>query len=73
MASKNIQQYRVTEGDMLDHICFRYYGENAVGALEQVLAANPGLASHGPKLPAGMVVNLPELEKEETSTIVLWG
>lgn len=73
MAESNTRQYRVSQGDMLDHICFRYYGASAVGALEQVLKANPGLSAYGAKLPMGLVIDLPELEKEDASPIVLWG
>jgi phage tail protein X len=53
-------QYRTKEGDMLDRICWKHYGQEA-GTVELVLTANPGLAAHGPKLPGGMLINLPEI------------
>ena len=51
--------YRSQAGDVLDHICWRHYGREAPVAA--VLAANPGLAAHGPVLPAGIVIALPPL------------
>ena len=43
-------QYRTKEGDMLDWICWKHYGQES-GTVELVLTANPGLAANGPKLP----------------------
>lgn len=53
--------YTCIEGDMVDAICLAYYRESA-GYTEAVLAANPGLASIGPRLPAGTVVLLPDIQ-----------
>ncbi|MBA1289185.1 tail protein X [Pseudomonas japonica] len=47
------------QGDTLDALCWRAYGRTA-GVVEAVLAANPGLAGHGPVLPHGTPVRLPE-------------
>ena len=45
---------------MLDDICWRFYGRQAI-AVEAVLDANPGLAARGPRYPAGVAVQLIEL------------
>ena len=54
--------YRTLDGDMLDDLCWRYYGRQS-GAVEAVLdaAANRGLADYGPRLPAGVTVALIDL------------
>ena len=66
-------QYRTRDGDMLDAICHQVYGRSG-GHTERVLAANPGLADHGPILPAGVVIELPEITPPEPvrSTVRLW-
>lgn len=48
------------DGDMLDEACWRYYGRQG-GAVEAVLAANPGLAARGAVYPAGQPIALPDL------------
>lgn len=58
--------------DTVDAICWRHYGRTD-GAVEAVLEANPGLASHGPFLPLGTPVTLPELPPPAVKpTINLW-
>jgi len=52
-------KYRTRDDDVLDRICWRHYGRE--DALVRVLDANPGLADRGPVLPAGLVIELPEL------------
>jgi phage tail protein X len=47
-------------GEVVDQVCRRAYGQEA-GHVEAVLAANPGLASRPKRLPAGLVILLPEL------------
>lgn len=65
-------QYRTTTGDMLDAICHQFY-DGRPGATETVLNANPGLAKHGAILPAGLVLELPDLGPAETvAHVSLW-
>ncbi|WP_028588363.1 tail protein X [Desulfocurvus vexinensis] len=65
-------RYVTKDGDMLDWICWRHYGDRP-GAVEAVLDANPGLADAGPTLPVGMVLTLPELGTSEAAQPVrLW-
>jgi phage tail protein X len=56
-------QYRTSDGDMVDRICWKHYGRTA-GTVEAVLEANPGLAARGPVLPAGVIINLPDIVPE---------
>jgi len=64
--------YRTSDGDMLDWICSKHYGRTS-GAVETVLAANPGLADLGPVYEAGTLILLPELPAAELSAAVkLW-
>lgn len=65
--------YRTIDGDVIDAVCRRYYGREA-GAVEAVLEANPGLAELGPVLPAGTLVELPDLPTplETIETVKLW-
>lgn len=64
---------RAHQGDTLDAICWRYYGRTA-GVVEQVLEANPGLASLGPVLPIGTEVSMPAAPVQATQRDVvnLW-
>jgi phage tail protein X len=64
--------YTTKTGDMLDKVCWDYYGARA-GAYEKVLAANPTLARRGPVLPAGLVLVMPDIPaQEQAGTISLW-
>lgn len=65
--------YLTSQGDMLDAICRQHYGSR-LGAAEAVLEANPGLADRGPLLPAGVLIELPDLpaESRESGAVRLW-
>lgn len=52
--------YTTVGGERLDQIAQDVYGFQ-VGAVEALLIVNPGLADLGFELPAGAVINLPEL------------
>lgn len=64
---------RATQGDTLDAICWRYYGRTA-GVVEQVLEANPGLASLGPVLPMGTLIRMPAVATQaaQRDVVNLW-
>lgn len=65
---------RVTtrDGDMIDQLALKAYGRTE-GATEAVLAANPHLAGLPSRLPAGVVVVLPELAPAAVKgTVRLW-
>lgn len=52
------RQIRARQGDTLDAILYRAYGQTA-GITESTLALNHHLASSGPILPEGTPVTLP--------------
>jgi phage tail protein X len=52
---------RAQQNDTVDALCWRHYGRTA-GVTEAVLEANPGLADHGPTLPQGLPVQMPEAQ-----------
>ena len=66
-------EYRTKEGDMIDSICYRYYGSQS-GAVELVLAANQNLSRQGEQLPAGVIIILPDLpnQTKDITPIRLW-
>ncbi|QSB03232.1 tail protein X [Methylomonas sp. EFPC1] len=65
-------QYRSKAGDVLDAICYKHYAARP-GATEAVLEANRGLADIGPVLPAGVIIELPELAPvAPAATVRLW-
>ncbi len=48
------------QGDTIDALCHRHLGSTD-GLVEQVLALNYGISLHGPILPMGIVVVLPDV------------
>lgn len=65
--------YMTTQGEMIDAICRRVYGDES-GYVEQVLEANPGLAALPVLLPAGTKIVLPQIPKasEAVPVVSLW-
>ena len=65
--------YTSRDGEVIENIRWRFYGRKA-GAVEAVLAANPGLAGQGPVLPAVAEIHLPDLTRplETIPTVKLW-
>ncbi|WCR54454.1 MAG: hypothetical protein PG981_001476 [Wolbachia endosymbiont of Ctenocephalides orientis wCori] len=61
--------YLTKENEMLDEICWRYYGYSS-GAVEEVLLENPGLAEQGSFLPAGLKIKLPVVQKASQESII---
>lgn len=68
-----MQTYITKDGDTADYIAWKYYGNQDAGTVETLLVANKGLADRGPVLPAGLVINLPEITTPATTQgIKLW-
>ena len=64
--------YETRDGDVIDQICRAHYGPRP-GAVEAVLRANPGLATRGVVLPAGITIQLPDLPDPDAIAVVrLW-
>jgi phage tail protein X len=65
--------YRSKQDDVLDDVVFRFYGDTENGIVETVLEANPGLADLGPRLPAGVLIELPDRPAAPAKTLTrLW-
>ncbi|WP_448680232.1 tail protein X [Pseudomonas nicosulfuronedens] len=52
---------RTQQRDTVEALCWRYYGRTG-SVTEAVLEANPGLADHGPILPQGIEVTMPDAQ-----------
>lgn len=66
-------EYKTSDGDTVDYIAWKHYGTTERLAVETVLRANPGLASRGAILPAGVIVSLPAIDTaEKTGGLRLW-
>ena len=66
-------KYITREGDVLDWICWKYYGTTGALVVETVLTSNLGLADYGPILPLGLEINLPDIIiPRQTNGIRLW-
>ena len=64
--------YITKDGDVLDAICWKYYG-STVGTVEKILEANRHLAELGNIFSAGVKIILPDLTSEEESeSVKLW-
>lgn len=66
------EAYTTFDGDMVDMIAFKRFGSSS-GTAEAILAANPGLANRGPRLPAGLVLQIPvPVQKDRRQGVNLW-
>lgn len=67
-------QYLTKEGDTADFIAWKVYERQDGRVVEQLLEANPGLADLGPILPAGLTINVPDVEEEPAApdAVKLW-
>ena len=64
--------YTTKDGDVLDDICYIYYG-HLTGTVEKVMQANYRLSQYGPILPAGIKIILPEIKIKSSKDIVrMW-
>lgn len=67
-----MQKYVTIQGEMVDSICRRFYGDES-GYVEAVFEANPGLAAKSDPLPIGTIILLPEITNIQTVNVVaLW-
>ena len=60
-------QYRTKEGDTVDYIAYKYYGNTANRIVEKIYEANPRLSDFPPMLPENILIELPE----QTQTTVI--
>ena len=65
--------YTTKAGDMLDDIAFRFYGSTLSNQVEAVLEANRALdLGQFVTLPAGLAIELPELEAAPRENVRLF-
>lgn len=65
-------QVRSQQSDTVDQLCWRHLGRTEA-VVETMLEINPGLAAHGPILPTGTLVTLPDIPITPTRpTVQLW-
>lgn len=69
-----MSEYITRQGDTVDYICWKTYGTTRGGVVEAVLEANTGLADQGVYLPAGLMIDLPDLAApvQTVELIRLW-
>jgi len=66
-------QYLTKTGDTLDEIAYRYYGNTNNKVVERILEVNFGISQYEALLPAGVLVELPEVKQStETRKVKLW-
>lgn len=63
-------RYEVTEDIRLDRLTKHLMGKTGDGAVEALLAANPGLAAQGPIVAEGTVVEVPDVPTSTTAGFV---
>lgn len=70
-----VRYYRSKAGDTADLIAWRVYERQDARLVELLIDANPGLCEHGPILPAGVLVNVPDAEEPAAAStgVRLWG
>lgn len=62
---------RTSDGDVLDEICYAYYG-TVLGMTEAVYSANPGLAAYVQPFASGIVITLPDVDTPRDESVQLW-
>ncbi|MGU5544060.1 tail protein X [Aeromonas veronii] len=68
-----MQTYRTSDGDTIDYIAWKFYQTLEGRVVEQLLDANPGIADLGPVLPAGVLVNMPDIvPQQHEQGVRLW-
>ncbi len=68
-----MKRYAVTRETRLDLLVADLVGGTSSGAVEAVLATNPGLAAVGPIIPIGLVITVPDLPAQEpVSSTRVW-
>ena len=66
-------QFLTKAGDTLDEIAYRYYGNTNNKVVERILKVNFGISQYEALLPAGVLIELPEVKQStETRKVKLW-
>lgn len=51
--------YRTKDGDVIDDICFAFYGDADNSIVDAVVVLNPHIAAYDDVMPAGVLIELP--------------
>lgn len=62
---------RTSDGDVLDTLCYRYYG-TLQGTVEAVYDANPGLANRPQPFASGVEIVMPDIDAPRVESVQLW-
>jgi len=66
-------EYVSSQGDTVDYIAWKHYGNTEEGVVEAIFEANPGLAKQPAELSPGIIIILPEVvTPEPQEMITLW-
>ena len=66
-------QYSTKDGDTLDEIAYRYYGNTSNKVVESIIEANFGITDYPAILPASVLIELPEVtQSTEKQKVKLW-
>ena len=66
-------QYSTKDGDTLDEVAYRYYGNTNNKVVENIIEANFGITGYPAILPAGVLIELPEVtQSNEKQKVKLW-
>ena len=66
-------QYLTKAGDMLDEIAYLYYGNTNNKVVERILEVNFSISQYDALLPAGVLIELPEVQQStEPRKVKLW-
>ena len=66
-------QYSTKDGDTLDEISYRYYGNTNNKVVEKIIEANFGITDYPAILPAGVLIELPKVtQSTEKQKVKLW-
>ena len=69
-----VRSYRSKAADSVDAIAWKVYGRQDARLTEGIYDANPGLADHGPLLPAGLIIAIPDApDPAPVQGVRLWG
>lgn len=60
-------QYQTKDGDTVDYVAYKFYGNTKNEIVEQIYELNPHLFDHPPLLPENLIIELP---KKKVSTTV---
>lgn len=68
-----LDTYITRDREMLDALCWRWYGAATGAMVPAVLAANSGLCLQPPILPAGLLIKIPARARIKTAAPMrLW-